>query len=208
MKVVKQSVSLVGSINEYSVYNKLEEFARISHRSEIPDVSDGLFLAKLIRMGHMSIFEHYSVSMNIVTNRAIQNEFVRHRIAAFTVESTRYCNYSKGKFGSELSFIKPHWMNLQDVNASNWTRTMQHIENVYLNMLKGGLKAEDARGILPMDLKTELFVTMNLRSWLNFLELRLDKSSHPQMIEIATYIYNILNGGLPKIMEGFYDNKD
>jgi thymidylate synthase (FAD) len=110
---------------------------------------------------------------------------VRHRIASYSQESTRYCNYAKNKFGNELTLIRPFFWNDDLEKFAIWKNTMHTIENNYNQLISLGAKPEEARSILPNSLKTEIVVTMNLREWRHFFSLRTTPKAHPQMREIA-----------------------
>lgn len=161
-----------------------------------------------------------SYTFRITTSRAIANEIVRHRVFSFMQESTRYCNYSAKKFNNELTYVIPSKFNLNtgyiehyynygneeyymdnikvnkfdnDYNFTPeyiWIDTLYHSSDAYLLMLKRGCKPEIARGVLPLDLKTELIVTG--MEWDNFFKLRCAKDAHPDIQIIANKIKNII----------------
>lgn len=133
------------------------------------------------------------VSFKFITNRAIANEFVRHRVFSFSQESSRYCNYSKDKFSKEITFIEPDWLKSVDSTVyGNFLSTLSNIENLYMSSIKAGLKAQEIRDILPLCTKTELVMTGFICDWKHFLELRLAKSAHPQAQKLAQKVENIL----------------
>lgn len=170
------------------------------------------------------------LTYHIITNRGISHELVRHRIFSFMQESTRYCNYSKGKFNNEITCISPNHKN--DYQANRVTTILEDIENVYLHLTEDGMLAQQARGILPNDLKTELYMCGFLKDWighnveayaidifdqsvdvttrLGFDTLRRDKAAHPQAREIAEIIFEdiIIQVGASKfneIKESYYE---
>lgn len=123
------------------------------------------------------------------------HEIVRHRIGVgYAQESTRYCNYSKGKFGGECTFIKPcFWSEDSDCFVS-WKLAMESAEASYLNLLAAGAKPQEARSVLPNSLKTEIVVTGTFTYWRHFFKLRTDKAAHPQMREVAVpLLYSFAN---------------
>ena len=138
-----------------------------------------------IDSGHESVIEHEKISVRIVCDRGVTHEIVRHRIASYSQESTRYCNYTKDKFGNELTFIKPCFWNEDSEEYKLWLNAMQIVENSYNEMIELGSKPQEARSILPNSLKTEIIVTMNLREWRHFFKLRTSNRAHPQMQEVA-----------------------
>jgi thymidylate synthase (FAD) len=135
--------------------------------------------------GHFSVIEHQSITVRIVCDRGISHEIVRHRLASYTQESTRYCNYSKGKYGSELTVIKPCFWNEDDEKFIIWKESLIQSEIAYNKLISLGASPQEARSVLPNSLKTEIVVTMNLREWKHFFKLRTSEAAHPQMREIA-----------------------
>jgi thymidylate synthase (FAD) len=109
---------------------------------------------------------------------------VRHRIASFTQESTRYCNYSKGKFGGEITVIEPFFFESGSTEWKLWSTACEASEAIYLKLLESGAKAQEARSVLPNSLKTEIVVTTNVREWRKIMELRTSKEAHPQIRQI------------------------
>jgi len=187
MKIIEPSFSIQGSIDGKQILKNLEEAGRLCYKSEylIKEDSAEKFIAKIIARGHEAVIEHEKITVLIVCDRGVSHEIVRHRIASYAQESTRYCNYSKDKFGNELTFIRPYFWKDDVEKYDLWLRTMEIVEKSYLDLLQMGATPEEARTVLPNSLKTEIFVTMNIREWRHFFKLRADKASHPQMREIA-----------------------
>lgn len=204
MKIIEPSVELVDDFDAVAIMKKIERAGRVCYKSEgnIKDDSAEKFIRGIIKRGHESVIEHATISFKIICDRGVTHELVRHRIgASYSQESTRYCDYSAGKFGGELTFIKPCFWRDDDENFLLWKETMARLEEIYLTMRKNNARPEEARSILPNSLKTEIFVTMNLREWRHFLKLRTAKAAHPQMREIALKIYKILVDKLPAIFD-------
>ena len=201
MKIIEPSVELAQELNAAEIMRHIERAGRVCYKSEsnISDTSAEKFIANIIKSGHESVIEHVSITFKIICDRGITHEIVRHRLASYSQESSRYCDYSGDKFGGELTFIKPCYWNDDDENYLLWRQTMAVIEQVYLTMRKNGARPEQARAILPNSLKTEIFMTANLREWRHFLKLRTSKRAHPQMRQIALKIFEILNSNLPVI---------
>lgn len=142
-------------------------------------------------------YHHKRYTVKFILDRAILAEFTRHRRFSFMAESTRYCNYSKNKFNGELTFIKPCWVD--KLYYSNWLTTLQNIEDTYMELINqewiSGIKwkPEQARSILPLCLKTELYMCGFAEDWKKFFELRSKKygvgNPHPQADELATPLY-------------------
>lgn len=146
------------------------------------------FVQKILQRGHESVIEHVSASMRFITDRGVTHEIVRHRLASYSQESTRYCNYSNQRFGKELTIIQPVW--LSDVDeplspASVWKAAMLASERHYTTLLEMGWSPQQARAVLTNSLKTEIVMTANLREWRHFFKLRTSASAHPQMRDLA-----------------------
>ena len=203
MKIIEPCVKLENDINGDEILYHIEKAGRVCYKSEnnISEGSAEQFIRNIIKRGHESVIEHVSLTVKIICDRGVTHEIVRHRIASYSQESTRYCNYSQDKFGNELTFIKPCFWKEESENYYIWKKTMQNIEVAYFNLLELGALPQEARSILPNSLKTEIFVTMNLREWRHFLKLRTSKAAHPQMREIAIEIFKIFNDKIPIIFE-------
>ena len=203
MKIIEPSVELVEDFDAAAVMNKIERAGRVCYKSEgnIKADSAEKFIRGIIKRGHESVIEHASVSFKIICDRGVTHELVRHRLASYSQESTRYCDYTAGKFGGELTFIKPCFWSEDDENYRLWLRSMELAEKNYLALRANGAKPEEARSILPNSLKTEIFVTMNLREWRHFLKLRTSERAHPQMRQVALKIFDIMAEKLPAIFD-------
>ncbi len=179
----------------------VEKCGRICYLSEPkdPEGSTEKFIRMLIKNGHESPLEHGSCTFKIVTDRAISQEIVRHRLASYSQESTRYCNYANGKFSREITVIESS--DLAENEAREWLDAMEHLERTYLQMIDGGVKPEKARDVLPLCLKTELMMTANFREWRHFLKLRGSKMAHPEIRKIAKQIYKIFQQAIPVLVE-------
>jgi thymidylate synthase (FAD) len=207
MKIINASFIIETKINSQEILKSIERFGRTAYKSEdlISDESSEAFVSLIIKNGHLSVIEHISITVRITCDRGISHEIVRHRLASYTQESTRYCNYSKGKFGNEITVIKPCFWDLNnedDVRKFEiWKKTMDDIEIGYLNLIELGASPQEARSILPNSLKTEIVVTMNLREWRHFFEMRTSEAAHPQMREIALPLLNEFKEKIPIIFD-------
>lgn len=135
------------------------------------------------------------ITAKFVISRGIANEFVRHRVFSFAQESTRYCNYSNDKFDGELTFIRPEWLKDDLFGLEIWINFMARSEKDYLCLIKNGVKPQNARGVLPLDLKTELVMTGTMDQWEGFFDLRMREvtgPAHPDAKAIAIKWYNII----------------
>ena len=177
----------------------IERAGRTCYKSEDKITSDSAerFCKMIYQKGHESVVEHAVASIRIICDRGVSHEIVRHRVASYSQESTRYCNYSKEKFGNEISVIEPP--GLTPEQHAWWVHGMQDCERAYSLMLKDGCTPQIARSVLPNSLKTELVMTANFREWKHFLKLRTDPAAHPQMREIAFMIKNLLADECPYI---------
>ncbi|MCL2674118.1 MAG: FAD-dependent thymidylate synthase [Defluviitaleaceae bacterium] len=203
MKIILPSVQLLDEIDAQGILRKIERAGRICYKSE-GKASEGTaepFVASIIRRGHESVIEHEKISVLLVCDRGVSHEIVRHRIASYSQESTRYCNYAGEKFGRELVFIKPCFWNEGDAAYEIWKTAMQQCEQSYFGLIDGGAKPEQARSVLPNSLKTEMVVTMNMRAWRHFLKIRTDAASHPQMRELARLILQEFRSNIPILFD-------
>lgn len=190
MKIVKPRFLIETPLNEKEIFQHLEKIGRVCYKSEsaITDTSAKTFITNIFNKGHESILEHFSITVRFICDRGISHELVRHRLASYAQESTRYCNYSKDKYNGELTFIQPcFWRgNLTEDILKNqqWLAVCKTAEACYFQLLKLGATPQEARSILPNSLKTEVIMTCNLREWRHIFKLRCDKSAHPQMREL------------------------
>lgn len=179
----------------------IEEAARICYKSTSEEKVNEDFLISLWKNKHHSVFEHSCASFVLVVDRGISHELVRHRLASYSQESTRFCNYSKDRFGNEISVIVPaYFLGREDKKEFKiWKECMENCEKSYLNLLCSNVKPQFARSVLPTCLKTEIQITANFREWLHILKLRLGKNAHPDMRFIMTKIKEILEEKSPLI---------
>lgn len=186
MKIVQPSVTLAHATPD--AMRLIERMGRICYQSthRVTETSAPGFVRMVITRGHESVLEHASAGFMLVTDRGVTHELVRHRIASFSQESTRYCNYTKDQFGGEMTFIQPP--NMEGMALSEWRQHMQLSSEVYTFMIKEGVAPEIARSVLPNSLKAEIGMTCNFREWRHFLRLRTSPKAHPQMRQIAKLI--------------------
>lgn len=209
MKIIEPKVILEDEVNGQEILKKIEKIGRVCYKSEnnITEESSEKFVRNIIKSGHESVIEHESISLRIICDRGVTHEIVRHRVASYSQESTRYCNYNSDKFGSELTFIKPCFWNEEDEGYKVWLSSMKVIEDNYIKLINSGSKPQEARSILPNSIKTEIVMTMNLREWRHFLKLRTDKAAHPQMREVAIQILDMFKEKIPVIFDDIEVNK-
>ena len=192
MKVISPSVEILTPIDGEEILKHLEKCGRVCYKSEdkITDDSCKKFIQGIIDRGHEAVLEHYNISVKIVCDRGVTHEIVRHRLASYCQESTRYCNYTKDKFGNEITVIKPCFFEEGDREYFIWKRAMERAEKAYFDLLDCGCTAQQARDVLPNSLKTEIVMTANIREWRHFLKLRCSSAAHPQMQQVAKMILN------------------
>lgn len=178
---------------------------RVCYQSESKS-DDAAFVRKRIKQEHESVLEHEKISVRIICDRGVSHELVRHRIASYSQESTRYCNYSKGKFGSELTFIRPYWDD-RSISAEMirlracWQEACLNAEWSYKKMIDAGCTPEAARAVLPNCLKTEVVMTANLREWRHFFKLRCAPAAHPDMRIIANMLLTAFKDVVPVVFD-------
>jgi thymidylate synthase (FAD) len=168
----------------YEALRVIEIFGRISYKSEdrITNESAPRFVKMLIKDGHESVLEHVSATVKFIVDRGVSHEIVRHRIAAYTQESTRYCDYNKK---GDVVFIRPPFWEENSRPYQLWLDVMEHSEQNYKGLIALGAKPQEARSVLPNSLKTELMMTANIREWRHFFTLRTASAAHPQMREVT-----------------------
>ena len=187
MKVIEPSFEIITPIDTEAIMRFIELCGRVCYKSEgnIGEGSAEKLIHSMLARGHESPIEHYSVSVRVITDRGVSHEWVRHRIASYSQESTRYCNYSKDKFGGEITFIRPARLKEGTPEYEAWARAMEDAERSYFELLDMGVTPETARSVLPNSLKTEFICTMNLREWRHFFDLRTSPAAHPDMRAVA-----------------------
>jgi thymidylate synthase (FAD) len=187
-----------------SIYQLDEEAGRTCYKSEeqITPESAADFVRKVAHIHHESVLEHTVMTVRFIVDRGVSHELVRHRMASFSQESTRYCNYSKGKFGSEITLIKPCYLKEGTDAYDVWRIAMNEAEQAYFGMLDCGKKPEEARAVLPTSLKTEVVMTANMREWRHVFRLRAAGETgkpHPQMAEVMVPLLKECQAYMPEL---------
>ena len=158
------------------------------------------FVKRIIKSGHESVLEHFSFSVRFITDRGISHEIVRHRLASYSQESTRYCNYNnKG-----LEFVLPVQIEYGSAEYNTWESTISHAGENYKFMVGSGITPQTARSVLPNSLKTELIMTANLREWRHFLRLRASKAAHPDLRVLAFALLSELMIIIPDLFDDIH----
>lgn len=204
MKVIQQSYEILTDLSNpiETILKPIERAARTCYKSEDRTTDDScLKMCKmLIERGHTAMLEHSQLSVKFIVDRGISHEIVRHRLFSFAQESTRYCNYSKDKFGKEIKVIS-----LNDYLDSDsyrvWYDSCMFAEHEYFALLEKGVKPEIARGVLPTSLATEIVVTGNIREWRHFFSLRISNFAHPQMRSIMRKLLDEFKSKIPVLFD-------
>jgi len=205
MKIIKPSIEVLDILDQVAILKRLELVGRTCYKSEdkITDDSCIEFVKKIIKSGHHAIIEHFDISVRVICDRGVTHEIVRHRIASYAQESTRYCNYASGKFGNEITVIEPCFWRIADFQVDSkmiiWKQIMEQCQKAYNDLIFCGATPQEARSVLPNSLKTEIIIKFNLREWRHFLTLRTSKAAHPQMKEVANMILAEFKEKLPII---------
>ena len=199
MNILKAGFEILTPISEGGIeeLKHIEKIGRVCYKSEGKITEDGesakRFVKMLIDRGHEAMIEHSSLSVKFVVDRGVSHELVRHRIASFAQESTRYVNYSLEKFGNEINVIdirngidldnKMKNMDSDTISAimGEWCLAMEDAEKHYMKMIELGATPQIARSVLPNSTKTEITISANYREWRNFFKLRVPNTAHPQM---------------------------
>ena len=191
------------NINGQDILKKIELCGRVCYKSEgrIEEGSAEKFVANIIKRGHEAVLEHASITVKFVVDRGVSHEIVRHRLASYCQESTRYCNYMKDDFGTEITVIKPLFLEEETDGWWSWFRSCEEAEKEYFNMLDWGCTAQEARSVLPNSLKTELVMTANLREWRTFFKLRTAPAAHPQMREVTIPLLEEFKSLIPVVFD-------
>ncbi len=193
----------VEKINGIQIMKNIERACRTCYRSEgkITEESYKTLLKNCITRGHESVLEHEKVTIRLYCDLGVYKDLTRHRIASFSIESTRYCNYGKDKFDNELKIIKP--CNIEegtDIYA-NWKNACEAIEKNYMEMSKKGALPDQLRMILPHSIATEVTMTANIREWKHILSLRASNHTHPSIRQLMIPLLLYFKQIMPEIFE-------
>lgn len=203
MKIIKAGYEILSEINGDKMLQSIEKAARTCYKSEdlITEDSAKKLVANLLSRGHEAMIEHENFSVKFICDRGVSHEIVRHRVASYAQESTRYVNYSKGKFGNEITVVEPCFWGSDSIKYSLWEDACAYAERTYLRLIEEESSPQEARSVLPNSLKTEIVMTANLREWRHFFKLRTAKVAHPQMREITIPLLKELQNRIPLIFD-------
>ncbi len=229
MLIIQSGTEILSPIQGMDILKTIEVAGRTCYKSENAITNDSAiqFCKNLIKRGHEAMLEHASLSVRFTCDRGVSHEIVRHRIASYAQESTRYCNYAKEKFGNEITVIDiteamqlecgkmvKHPLTGQDFVITPtvvkdwiavWYEAMQYAEGAYLKLIQNCCPAQLARSVLNNSLKTEIVVTMNIREWRHFLSLRADTPAHPQMREITIPLLKTFKSIIPVLFDDIWE---
>lgn len=182
MKILKYPSHEIIWVSQFSDHWRIADAARTCYKSEGKGKDDdSRLISACFKNGHHSVLEHSSVTIRFICDRGVSHELVRHRLASFSQESTRYCNYSKGKFGGEITVIKPVGLKEDSMEYFIWEDACRKAETSYLALIEAGVKPETARSVLPTSLKTEVVMTANLRELYHIIDIRDTREAQPDM---------------------------
>lgn len=205
MKIAKACYEILTPLTSGGeIIKNIERAGRTCYKSEskITEQSAVKFVDMLIKRGHESVLEHQSISVLFTNDRGVSHEEVRHRLASFSQESTRFINYTLESKGGECTFISilNHLKN-PDVSLKIWFETMEYTEKAYKAMIDAGEDPQIARSVLPNSLKTEIVITANIREWRTIFKQRTSKAAHPQMREVMIPLLQELQETIPVVFD-------
>lgn len=203
MKIVSPHVEILTPISGVEILKHIELCGRVCYKSEdkITEESCKKFIENIIKRGHEAVLEHFNITVKFTCDRGVSHEIVRHRMASYCQESTRYCNYSKDGFGNEITVIEPEAFNLSPEAYASWVLGCEYAERAYFEMIRAGCSPQEARSVLPNSLKTEVVMTANIREWRHFFKLRCSPAAHPQMREVATMLLKEFKAKIPILFD-------
>lgn len=207
MRVIEPSFELVDPIDADSILRKIERAGRTCYKSEDRITADSAedFVRRVLNSGHHSVIEHTSITVKFICDRGVSHELVRHRLASYSQESTRYANYSAERFGREITVIKPPFWPEGSPAYSEWREAMKAAEAYYMRLIGMGAKPQEARGVLPNSLKTEIVMTCNIREWRHVFELRCTPQAQPQIRAMMLSLLETFHQGVPVLFDDLYD---
>jgi thymidylate synthase (FAD) len=207
MRVIEPSFEIVDPIDADAILRKIERAGRTCYKSEdrITAGSAKGFVRRILNSGHHSVIEHTSVTVKFVCDRGVSHELVRHRLASYSQESTRYANYSAERFGKEITVVKPPFWPEDSPAYGAWCEAMRGAETHYMRLMEMGAKPEEARGVLPNSLKTEIVMTCNLREWRHVFALRCTLQAQPQIRTMMLSLLEAFHQKIPVLFDDLYD---
>ena len=213
MKILDAKYEILTDIDSDKIIMNLGTYAGVCYKGQNsnPSLENAKrVISNCIKDGHESVIEHEKLTVKFFVDRGITHELVRHRLASFTQESTRYCNYSNDKFGNDVTFIDIHDIVTDCASydtetaisiLNEWYNACKDSEKHYLKMLELGSSPQIARSVLNNSTAATIIVTANLREWRTILKLRTAQNAHPQMLEVMHPLLKELKSKLPIIFD-------
>lgn len=198
MQLVRQSHEILHITHD--ALGLIERAGRTCYQSfnAVREGSAERFVASLILRRHESVIEHGTMTVRFVTNRGVTHELVRHRLASYSQESTRYVNYAK----QGLTFIEPVWLETASPEARDrFLAALADAERHYLDLVGQGMPNDQAREVLPNAVKTEIVVTANFREWRHIFMLRTSTRAHPQIRSLMQGLLDEARKRIPVVFE-------
>lgn len=209
MRIIEPSFSILHMPSATEILNVLESAGRTCYQSDCAESKEDTqnFIRRILKRGHESVIEHMSATVRMICDRGVTHEIVRHRLCSVSQESTRYANYTKAKFGNEITVIRPFFWDKNSHEYSLWAMAMEECERMYLTLIEG-YKAtpQQARSVLPNSLKTDIVVTANMREWRHIFKLRCSPTAHPQMQQSMLPILEEFHNRIPVLFDESYKN--
>lgn len=210
VKIIEPSVEIINDIDSDRILKHIESCGRTcyqSYENESEDTSSAKkMIAMLIKSGHESVLEHISITVKMKGDVGFYKDITRHRAGtAFSIESTRFCNYSKGKFGNELTIIKPCNMDEKSGIYHTWLNTMKVIEQQYMQMAELGAKPDQLRMILPHSTAAEVSMTANIRAWRHIFKMRCAKAAHPSVRQMMLMVLNKFHNSIEVLFDDIWE---
>lgn len=215
MKIVNAGYEILSEISDGGIkeLQLIERIGRTCYKSEDKITPDGesakRFVKMLLKKQHEAMLEHSSLSVLFTVDRGVTHEMVRHRIMSFAQESTRYCNYDSGKFGGEITVIRPFFWDEHSVAYDRWRRACLAAEDSYIKLIRSGMQPQEARSVLPTSTKASIVMTGNYREWRHFLWLRAADATgpaHPQMKEVTVPLLEELHQRIPVVFDDIWSS--
>ena len=203
VKIAAPKVEVLTPLDGDAILKHLELCARNCYKSEDQITADSArqMVRKLLELGHEAMIEHYNLTVKLTCDMGVYKDLTRHRHVSYAIESTRYCNYSKGKFGNELTVMKPCHIKEGTPEYQIWLSTMETIEKNYNAMAELGCKPDQLRMLLPHSIKADVIMTANLREWRHIFKLRCAPAAHPTVQEVMKMLLGTLKREIPVIFD-------
>lgn len=209
MKIIEPNVEILSNINGDEILKHLELCARNCYKSEsniTEDTTSAIkMINKLIELDHTAMLEHFNITIKLLCDVGVYKDLTRHRHCSFAIESTRYCNYSKGKFGNEISVIKPCNIDENSGIYHTWLKAMNDMERAYMQMAEIGATPDQLRMILPHSTAASVILTANIREFRHIFNLRCAKAAHPSVRQIMLMTLNEFHNKIPVLFDDLYE---